>query len=149
MIAAKELRSGNLVKDSAGNFIPVTSIHSEGINLNYQEIETEDGDIMVLEPDYRLDQIDPIPLTGEILRKLNFDTMDAEVDYVEWGMDNSDEPYFFLIQNSLDELNEPFYFKYDLGMGEKSIEIKYLHQLQNLHLVLTGEELEFKEPVNQ
>lgn len=151
MINIKELRIGNFVKDSTGNFILITSIHSEGVNLNYQEIETEDGDIMVLEPDYSLDQIEPIPLTTEILEKCGFEINDGlgycsdekeRIIYDFKGFYISFEDNKFFIWNEVDG---------DSYFSSAWPEIKYLHMLQNKFYFdkLTGEELEIKEPVNQ
>lgn len=86
----------------------------------------------------------PIPLTEEWLTKAGFITMDYEIDYIEWGIQTADDPNcecFHIIQ---DGTGEPFFFEYDLGYGDRRIEIKYVHQFQNLYPAFTGEELEFK-----
>lgn len=71
---------------------------------------------------------EPIPLTAEILEKAGFvsDMMaDGFLSYSKDGVE-IDMPYF-----------EFFY-------GESSIEVKYVHQLQNLIHSLSGQELEIE-----
>jgi len=81
----------------------------------------------------------PIPLTYEWMKKLGFDTMDYEVDVIEWGM--SDDPYFSIEQAGVPPEDKPYMFTYDVGMGETEIEVKYVHELQNLYFAIKRKEL--------
>lgn len=93
--------------------------------------------------DYDFNDLEPIPLTPEILEKCGWVTLDAESDIMTWGPEDDS----FSISNNGgldDERNQPYYFACDRNFIELKREIKYLHQLQNLYFALTGEEL----PVN-
>jgi len=75
-----------------------------------------------------LKNIQPIPLTEEILLKCGF-----IIDSI-----NNFEKYPFTIQkNNLYVADFLFYKK-----GDSGVVIKHLHQLQNLYFALTGKELE-------
>lgn len=141
MINLNELRYGNLVQDAAGNIIRVTSIHADGINLSEQEIETEDGDIMVLQPDYRLEEIYQIPLTPEILVKCGFEEgpkRSLKNGAPFWVKHFT--PFGQFIQCSLFvDYNATARIDCWVKLGV------YLHQLQNLYFALNGEELEIKD----
>jgi hypothetical protein len=79
-------------------------------------------------------QIDvtPIPLTRELLTKAGFKT-------------SLSNPNIWLLRigdtNLMLRDGEAWTYA-----GPISLQIKYVHQLQNLHFALTGEELEFKQP---
>ncbi len=68
--------------------------------------------------DSTLSHIKPIPLTEEWLLKFGLMSIKTELGFWNNG--------------------DAIYFSYGF---EKSIELKYLHQLQNLYFALTGEEL--------
>ena len=78
-------------------------------------------------------EIEPIPLTPEILEKCGFNKKTyggAGLFYVN-GLVH--------ISEYLNYLNcDPY------GSVENSVSVQYLHQLQNLFYVLTGQELEIK-----
>ena len=68
--------------------------------------------------DSTLSHIKPIPLTEEWLLKFGLMSIKTELGFWNNG--------------------DAIYFSYGF---EKSIELKYVHQLQNLYFALTGEEL--------
>lgn len=120
---AQDLRIGNLV-NVLGETRVVKSIDRFGISYdNSQELER----LMT----FNADKIKPIPLTEEWLVKLGFEKKNI------YGKHNK----FFYIRNKLYFCEYDFYsFVY----SNNSLEIKepkYVHQLQNLYFVLTGEEL--------
>lgn len=136
MVNVRDLRLGNLV--AAGLIIcEVTSIHLVP-QINEAHIRVSgfvDKDPQYCFYDY---QLDPIPLTPEILEACGFvqsnefdDTFRLnELDiyyrkgYCEWVVDDRGD-------------NE----------GTRPRFIKHLHQLQNLFHSLTGQELEIKLPL--
>ena len=138
MIDTKELRIGNLVTTD-GLVSIVLEVRDNGAYLSVKEAQygafrhMHSNDIM------------PIPLTPEWLRKLGFTTLDAEVDIEVWGLDdNSNGEEFSIISDGLDT-PMPLFFAYDLGYREIKKEIQFVHQLQNLYFALTGEELTVKQ----
>ncbi len=72
--------------------------------------------------DSTLSHIKPIPLTEEWLFKFRLMSIKTELGFWNNG--------------------DAIYFSYGF---EKSIELKYVHQLQNLYFALTGEELKCNE----
>lgn len=126
MINPKELRTGNLVKredqirvvDQIGNGL-ITLNPIEGITLDV----CQDS------------ELNPIPLTHEILEKVGFKKGHEENDfYIEFFNETAGEDYFILFENDNRTFKIPDY----------DIPINSLHQLQNLFHALTGEELEIK-----
>jgi hypothetical protein len=75
---------------------------------------------------FLLETLKPIELTYQWLDKLGFEFKDAG----DFGH------YYSLEDFDLDENYQPIDFD--------CIEIKYVHQLQNLYFALTGQELEIK-----
>jgi hypothetical protein len=111
---ANELRIGNLCQDK----ISGAQLKVTGTHKNDISFYVIDRNLFPLQPGW---QAEPIPLTEEWLVK--FGLMSTELGF--WN--NGDAIYF------------------DYGKeNEKSIELKYVHQLQNLYFALTGEELEMK-----
>lgn len=82
--------------------------------------------------------IDPIPLTEEWLLRFGFNSKYKSV-HTHWNIKS------FGIEQASDEdengnsipVRQEFYYAF-------TIEIKYVHQLQNLYFALTGEELTLK-----
>lgn len=78
-------------------------------------------------------QFEPIPLTPEILEKAGFSS-GSEIYYT---LD------FFVITKSID--HQTWEFKIKTSWAEnRTIGLRYVHQLQNLYFALTGTELEIK-----
>jgi hypothetical protein len=95
------------------------------LRLNNYVYDNESQDVIQIERGEHIEYIslyDPIPLTEEWL--LKFGLMSIKTELGLWN--NGDA----------------IYFNYGL---EKSIQLKYVHQLQNLYFALTGEELEIKK----
>ena len=119
MIKANELRLGNLV-------------FKEGVihPIGFYDFENNGSNFII-------DEYKPIPLTEEILLKCTernyrygYDGLMFEFYVVK---------YFFL---SICKTNNGKLFTLDIG--EEQIELKYIHQLQNLYFALTGEELKIE-----
>jgi hypothetical protein len=131
MIQANELRIGSIVK-RLGKLTHITAIQ-QSENVTYVTTPLS-GAITI-------NQIDPIPLTPEILEKCGF----------KKKINKSDKPYF--IQN----INDRNYiiYSYQIKRWQVFHEINgndsflcvldSLHHLQNLIFVLTGKELEIKD----
>ena len=110
---SNELRIGNLV-NANGDMLSVT-----GADIAYFDFNGND--------------YSPIPLTPEILEKAGFSKGEKWFIHQVYYRN-----YFDLCVNR----NEIIYGqKTEHGFDKRSINIKYLHQLQNLYFALTGEEL--------
>jgi hypothetical protein len=79
-----------------------------------------------------IDFFRPIPLTEEWLLKFGFEVDDHLMNPDDW-------PYVDYIKNEV-RISEPNYSFAFYGR-DNELEIKYVHQLQNLYFALTGEEL--------
>jgi len=75
-----------------------------------------------------LETYKPIPLTPEILEKCGFE---------KWGKDGYDKNGIYISKY----FNYPIYNPF--GEYINSIEVKYLHELQNLYYALTKQELNY------
>lgn len=117
MIQAKELRIGNWMKHSGGQFVQVTDIQ---FNPTHDGINSQSSV-----------HFDPIPLTPQLLEKTGF--AHRLGDYPGWyiGVDNG---WWMRIWYG------PAGFKYSIN-DVKSIDVNHLHQLQNLYFALTGKEI--------
>lgn len=115
MIKANELRVGNWVTGAFGENAPFQIM--KGFQI-----------------DDCVDTYFPILLTPEILERCGFEFIKNE--YLL-------KAFSIVFQQNIFK----FYYDYlDKGdYNEIFVQIKYLHQLQNLYFVLTGEELEIKE----
>jgi hypothetical protein len=122
MIQARELRIGNWV-NLDGYPIQIESIHNEkGVNV-WSETE---WDISVIEGEHN---IQPIPLTPEILEKCKPDTIKKA---------SMDQTLLLDYKNNCAGIYD---LEYDDYIG---IPCKYMHQLQNLYFSLTNEELQIQ-----
>ncbi|HEY4112195.1 hypothetical protein [Puia sp.] len=141
MIKATELRLENLVLYQ-GEVTSVYSIERGGLTfsrINGTEVNKNSGATLGTgEVDFL-----PIPLTAEWLGRMGFDTQDYEIDIIEWATEGRALD-FAIDQIGVPPEKQPFIFSYDQGMGDRKVEIKYVHQLQNLYFALTGEELTVK-----
>lgn len=121
---AEELRIGNIV-DYHGNEVTINSINDTDVGFSdYVPI------------DYPLlDEIKPIPLTGERLFRLGFSEENV-IRYIfrkgifEVGLDGLD----FAQGRWTVRINKCLMIK-----------IRYIHELQNLYYALTGEELNYEK----
>lgn len=128
MIQANELRIGNWVHWY--ETCKVTAIDTNG--GNYISIVTNRGEHRI---EIDIERFKPIPLTPEILEKAGF-----VIDY-SWQIPKVQKDNFVMyIDNS-----DGFTLSANFGhIQQLDVEIKYLHQLQNLYYCLTGKELEIK-----
>ena len=134
MIQANELRIGNWVtynQESVDKGTEIIPIKVPCINVE-AAVSLDDG----FTNSYFFNEINPIPLTPEILVKCGFKKLNnawvpidySATDYLKWSFtiwDNKDGTYRY-------------------NSAEFIPELKYLHQLQNLYYALTGEELIYK-----
>lgn len=136
-LEAKELRICNLVTDnyyeSFKSVITVGSIHGEGINIHPDDDDKPYGlHSATLGFEYRLEDLQPIPLTEEWLVKFGFEQY------------NNTNHYYYSNESYIVKINSEFgYLFYSIDHKP----IKYVHQLQNLYFSLTGEELEITKPL--
>ena len=90
-------------------------------------VEVENHHFSLLES-YHKEDFQPIPLTEEWLLKFGFETKDK----VFWDVGNF-------------RVGQDRWGGYDYVNRRVDIDLKYVHQLQNLYFALTGEELTIKE----
>lgn len=115
---ASELRIGNLLRNNLnGNILIPCDILCDGINTDRHE-------------GLNYCFIDPIPLTKEWLLKFGFEK--RGVNRTRW--------VFWKIDLVEDEKGI-----YSFDESRIYIDIKYVHQLQNLYFALTNEELTLKQ----
>lgn len=130
MIQANELRIGNWVlKDDTYRKV-------EAISIPYHHLLSLRNKVLLEECQFN--EIQPIPLTEEILLKCGF-----EKDGVPAGFTIIDKfqiryCYKDIIKNTWQWSFEAFDDDNWIGISKP----QYLHQLQNLYFPLTGEELE-------
>jgi len=127
MIKVKELRIGNYVmcalKTDAlhTDFIGrIRSIHKDAVNIQSE-----------LCTDIFEDEIYPIPLTEELLLKCGFKNKCEGVE--NW------------YEKPMPSIGCLIWIKdkgYLTDVSEEILNIRYMHQLQNLHFAITGKELE-------
>jgi hypothetical protein len=140
---ANELRIGNYVNEDVLGDAPISEITEStvGLSVNHMDINRVESIVTYI---IAIHNIKSIPLTHEILEKCGFkkyshnpgyaidsDSMSEKCDEYNLGklsiMDWGDG---FVLSNS---------FSFSLR-----VELKHLHQLQNLVHSITGEELEVK-----
>jgi hypothetical protein len=118
----EDLRIGNYLFDGISNIHQVTYFDGSEIGLVGCSIT--------------LEYAKPIPITGELLLRLGFK-----------GHHDSYYNDTIYIKNINDTEFEWGVYPNELGSGiqiKNRVLLKYIHQLQNLHLAITGEELNFK-----
>jgi len=136
MINASELRLGNRCTYGAHGVVVVSEIKESG-KVRITHMEQHSINMGYSSSLLHEDDIDPIPLTREILEKCGFDKSGL------YGWVNRVDEYSLLIvqDNGRFELM-------DITSGETVLSwdtrVEYLHQLQNLFFSLAGDELEVK-----
>ncbi len=128
-----DLRIGNYV-NIEGDVVKVKEIYEKSIHYTYGEYESYATE----------DFIQPIELTEEVLVKIGFEDRKGYFNYSRvFGDENNycDSIYIYYCPR----LN---HFKFTHNIVEKLdlqtmdlYNIKYLHQLQNAHFILTNKEL--------
>jgi hypothetical protein len=126
-IAPRELRIGNLVC-CHGRTVIVDNIVNNGINYSYPDEE----------PEYQFDNIQPIPLTEEILIKAGFELSSHFV----WEHDKSG----ILFDQCEPGYEDRYSIRITTAYPYSDIVIRslYLHDLQNKFFAIRGKELEIK-----
>lgn len=137
MIEANELRIGNIVKVehymSHNGIAQITSFTGDICHWKCRNNITPDMGWLV--SGSKCDDIDPIPLTPEILEKAGFEEY-AFGYTLQLGLFK--KGFRWIAQDLLgNPLEMPF-----LRIDTWSCEIYYVHQLQNLYWCLVGKELE-------
>lgn len=127
MIAASDLRVGNWVYDGEHTQFPMF-IRAIGEDYVYLDFDGNEGDLWESTPD----DIQGIPLTGELLEKLGFTFKDGLWRH-EWGVKVKPEKGFVNIENKDKE-----HWLYGTCNCK---DVWYLHQLQNVISVITKKEL--------
>ena len=127
MIAASDLRVGNWVYDGEHTQFPMF-IRAIGEDYVYLDFDGNEGDLW----ESTLDDLQGIPLTGELLEKLGFTFKDGLWRH-EWGVKVKPEKGFVNIENKDKE-----HWLYGTCNCK---DVWYLHQLQNVISVITKKEL--------
>jgi hypothetical protein len=128
MVDVKDIMLGNFVKDKDGEIVVVGKIHRESVADKWGGITFDD-------------EIEPIPVTIEILESIGFKEDTALVKFYRyWHKDckyklDVDEGY----TNS--ERNWSIHIDNDVCNTIGSGEFTYIHELQNLVRVITGHSL--------
>lgn len=127
MIDVREFRVGNWIVDR--ELEPEGSIYWQVEQVNKYGVSYKNGSCWTINPE-------PIQLTEEILLKCGF------VKEFEGGYCDKNRFVIFknIHNNVFGLVDSGFYYSKVNGV----LHLKNLHQLQNLYLVLTGQELEFK-----
>ena len=123
---AQELRIGNFIA-----YEPTID--------DWEEIYVKPGTIIQCE--ISPDSFEPIPLTEKWL--INFGFIHAKFSSEYWSHWVLKNGWSISLSNHTEEssgVNKGLFY-----WGDDYIEIKYVHQLQNLYFALTGEELVVKE----
>lgn len=125
----KELRIGILVKDYAGNIFKFAL--QDFCNIKNSIIDADE-------------YCKPIPLTEEWFFNFGFNEISFTQDR------NRDWYKMFEIDNTSELISLNYYtktnhciFNFDIGYGNKYVDLYYVHQLQNLYFALTNSELNF------
>lgn len=131
---ANELRIGNMVQLYRRPSDKDKSVYSVKDILKHKNIY-----FVSLSDDFMVNietGIGPIPITKEWLIKFGFSKSypDGEESFGYWDLNNVE---FLDFENGEFEINSTAFI------------FKYVHQLQNLYFVLTGEELKLKEDKNE
>jgi len=143
MIESQELRIGNLVR-YMGNLQTIFGIVGGFVNLEFMFEQTENPSFPIRYTNINSNEIDPIPLSKDILLKCGFKQLkDVQSTYVL-----SLDTYFLSPSINLyayhDNQGITCGFRMIQGHnrhGNMLSEILNVHQLQNLIYMLTGQEL--------
>ena len=108
-----------------GNYVQINNNIKKVVCIDYDEITVKDSD---LDEIYSIIKVEKIKLTEEWLLKFGFEyTYEIEDAF----------PFYRLARFMCNEQLQPT----DAGFKIAYIDIKYVHQLQNLYFALTGMEL--------
>jgi hypothetical protein len=130
MIKASELRIGNRYNRKHGKGWTEVVINEKILSAIFNDDSS----------DYALNDFEPIPLTPEILQLFGFERR-FKNSPKDWSLDHSGikhDVYFLFINGKIQ-----LAYSDDWGDNEASVELQFLHQIQNLFHAITGEELRF------
>jgi hypothetical protein len=122
MIEANELRLRNWVLYK-GHFLQVDSLLEYTINI---EIDVTIG--------INYADLQPIPLTPELLLDIGFEEKHGDYQFGDFKIYSGHHEFWFWYKT--------------ITNTTKEVELKFLHQLQNLYFNLKGEELKIQFPIN-
>lgn len=140
MIKVDELRIGNLI---------FRQMPQDKEIILVEEIRRSDAPLVryyvksFLCPAYE-HELSGIPLTENWMEKFGMVTLDNEIDQIIWGFEGPKGDNFCYVSDGCQQ-PLPIYFEYDSGTSVVRKEIKWVHELQNLHFALIGEELQIKK----
>ena len=131
MIDVKDLMLGNFVKDKSGEVMIVGKVHRDSIADKWGGIAFDD-------------EIEPIPVTKEILKEMGFEEFDflplEGIFYRYWDKEGK---YKLDVDHYFGNSEKKWHVHIDddvcstIGSGE----FTYVHELQNLVRVITGQSL--------
>jgi|SRR6476646_975445 len=139
MINVSQLRIGNWV---------YRDLHSNEQIITIEEIRRSDAPLVryLIKEHLAIayeNELSGIPLTEKWMEKFGMVTLDNEIDQIVWGFEGPKGEKICYVSNGLhDPL--PIFFEYDSGVQDIRKELKYVHELQNLHFSITGDELQIK-----
>lgn len=131
MIETKELRIGNYVLYK-NNEIEVQAIDDGGINEDWDGPVDEGGNLYRIKRGLSYEDLDPIPITSEWLKRCGF------VNGDKYRRSEYDGPNNITIGEVSAGSNAFELLGSEWPIGKP---FKYLHHLQNLYFALTNEEL--------
>lgn len=140
MVNKSELRIGNYLLGEHGKIQPVEYI-GETIGL-INEVGGTDKHQKNPIFSYDIEKLKYVILDAKVLTKCGFDIYDdLDNDYTTYGNNGDDSDFFLQIDWRRKENGYCPLIK-SVEYEQIGIDIKYLHQLQNLYFCLTNEELQ-------
>ena len=130
MIKANELRIGNYVSVPLYDVLSIKKV----VSINEEGIDYDNG---LDAYHYGLETLIPIPLTPEILKQCNYYQYYSNRVLENTEIWKNPDTYICDLRRYIIDDYPPYFLHERTG----KIEIKYLHQFQNLYFALTGEEL--------
>lgn len=128
---------GNYLISNTGKVVEVDCISENGGVNGYSWSDTHYGNISGgFEWDYNIEDLGPIPISIEWLEKLGFYGKYKSCGYVYRKGD-----FHISSQDEDDEGNEIEDYVLHFHYNWNSPSIYYVHQLQNLYFIVTGEQL--------
>lgn len=138
MIEVQSLMIGNYVWDNYSGYMEVSLIDSVNESIDLRKNKTLPSGRYIIE------DIEPIPLTEEWLEKFGFDKGTSEDGEDVMIYLNSHWKFILEYYNFCQPSEDNGYYLIEY-LGQLEIQIKHIHQLQNLYFALTSEELTIKE----
>ena len=129
MIDCKDLRIGNWVYSPEDENVII-----ESVKKDWCDVRTKGDGEFHESYGCPTQNLEPIPLTPELLVKCGFEIVNSDVHNITHAYNG------YLAINTYTEGGEYWWLRY--YQGGTNINIKYLHQLQNIYYLLIGKELE-------